>query len=122
MKKSKHPRALKADNNFFPIPVDDNDEMYPNGMFVFNVTKMQQHLNDNPDLYPTETILVEDYKDFCVIDEDHLETVDLAKPVILAEIRPDHFNLVDGHHRVTKAHRQGVKEIKAQPAQPARAA
>ena len=36
---------------------------------------------------------------------------DLSRPVILAEDRPDRYNLIDGHHRVARARRDGVPSI-----------
>ncbi|MEA1948340.1 MAG: ParB N-terminal domain-containing protein [Thermodesulfobacteriota bacterium] len=47
------------------------------------------------------------------INENHLDSVDVSIPVILAEIAPDRYNLIDGHHRTEKAVRLGLKEIKA---------
>lgn len=38
---------------------------------------------------------------------------DLNRPVILAEIAPGRYNLIDGHHRVAKARRDGVPSIPA---------
>ena len=33
-------RKLKTNRRFTPCPIDDEDELYPNGIFVFNITKM----------------------------------------------------------------------------------
>jgi len=38
---------------------------------------------------------------------------DLSRPVILAEIAPGRYNLIDGHHRVAKARRECVPSIPA---------
>ncbi len=61
--------------------------------------------------------------------KEHIEAVDLTRPVILAEISPDRlsiladsdqdnynsrgYNIVDGHHRIVKTYRRGYTEIKA---------
>ena len=37
----------------------------------------------------------------------------LSEPVILAEIAPNSFNLIDGRHRMEKARRMGIEKIKA---------
>jgi hypothetical protein len=37
----------------------------------------------------------------------------IGKPVLLAEIAPDGFNLIDGQHRIEKARRENIKEILA---------
>jgi len=31
---------LILDKKFKPLPVDDDDELFPNGIFVFNITKL----------------------------------------------------------------------------------
>lgn len=40
-------------------------------------------------------------------------SVDVTKPVIMAEIAPGHYNLIDGRHRVEKARRLGMKKVPA---------
>ncbi len=45
------------------------------------------------------------------INESHLDSVDISKPVILAEIAPGRYNLIDGNHRVEKAFRLGIEKI-----------
>jgi len=46
-----------------------------------------------------------------VIDESHLESVNLELPVIVAEIAPQRFNLIDGNHRMEKARRSAVETL-----------
>ena len=105
---------LVLDNNFKPWPSVEGDELFPNGIFVFNISRMLCYIHDNPDLFIPEVIAV---KDFCSrsaqINEEHLDSVDVSKPVILAEIAPDRYNLIDGHHRVVKADRDNIYRIKA---------
>jgi hypothetical protein len=48
---------------------------------------------------------------FSSINESHIDLVDISKPLILAEISPGRFNLIDGNHRLEKARRMGVKFI-----------
>ena len=43
----------------------------------------------------------------------HVEAADLARPVLLAEISPGSFNLIDGHHRIEKARRSDVETLQA---------
>lgn len=47
------------------------------------------------------------------LNEQALVAADLKRPVILAEIAPGRYNLIDGHHRVAKARRGGVPSIPA---------
>jgi hypothetical protein len=47
------------------------------------------------------------------INKKHVDTVDVSKPVILAEISPGQFNVIDGNHRIEKARKMGVPKIPA---------
>jgi len=104
---------LKADKNFIPCPVSDGDEFYSNGIFVFNITKMTEYIMDNPEIFIPEEVVVKDLHKFLFINESQVDTVDISKPVIMAEISPSRFNLIDGQHRIEKAHRLGIKTIMA---------
>jgi hypothetical protein len=104
---------LSIDNNFTPCPESDGDEFYPNGMFVFNITKMTEHIMDNPEVFVPEEVAVKEFHKFLSLNESHVDSVDISKPIIIAEIAPSRFNLIDGQHRVEKAHRLGIKAIKA---------
>jgi hypothetical protein len=105
-------KKLKVDKNFIPLPVADDDELYQNGIFLFNITKMLEYIHDNPDLFIPEVISVKAiYRQSAVINASHLDTVDLAKPIILAEIAPDRYNVIDGNHRIEKAHRQNIETV-----------
>ena len=105
---------MKADKGFTPYPVDDEDEMYPNGFFVFNITKMAEYIQHNLDKIACEDVLVKDYSTgFSTFTEDHLATVDVSKPIILAEISPGRFNVIDGNHRMEQARRLGMEKIPA---------
>ncbi len=104
---------LKLDNNFIPSPESDGDELYRIGMFVFNITKMKEHIKDNPEVFVTEDVGVKDLRYFSSLNESHVDSIDLTKPVILAEIAPSRFKLIDGQHRVEKAHRMGIDSLLA---------
>ena len=47
------------------------------------------------------------------INESHVDSVDVSQPVIIAEISPGHYNLIDGNHRMEKARRLGINRISA---------
>ena len=105
---------LKIDNTFTPCPVADGDELFPNGIFEFNITKMIEYIKNNLDHISLEKVVVNDFfKEFSSINESHLNSVKLSKPVILAEISPEQYNLIDGHHRMEKARRTGRKILSA---------
>lgn len=101
------------DIDFTPCPESDGDEFYPNGMFVFNITKMTEHIMDNPEVFVPEDVAVKELHSFFSLSKSHVNSVNISKPVIIAEIAPSRFNLIDGQHRVEKAHRLGMETIKA---------
>src|SRR6266404_1454359 len=69
----------------------------------------------HPADYPLEPISVADIPDYgsSRLDESAVRSADLSRPVLLAEIAPGRYNLIDGHHRVAKARRDGVPTIHA---------
>ncbi|MBI3553026.1 MAG: ParB N-terminal domain-containing protein [Elusimicrobia bacterium] len=110
-----HPRQLKTDKTFTPISVDEDDELFPNGIFEFNVTKMLAFIEANADKFPVETVEVEPFRVYSseTLDEDTIRRADVSKPILLAEISPGRFNVIDGNHRVERAGRDGLKTIPA---------
>ena len=48
-----------------------------------------------------------------MLNEDHLVLVDITRPIILAEISPGRYNVIDGNHRLERARRVGAKAISA---------
>lgn len=107
-------KMLKRDADFTPCPVATGDELFPNGIFVFNITKMNEYIQENLGSISREEVAVSDFaKDFSSINESHVDLVDISKPVVLAEISPSRYNLVDGNHRIEKARRLGIDLIQA---------
>jgi hypothetical protein len=107
-------KRLTINKDFKPCPADDGEEVYANGIFKFNISQMIAHIQNNPDVFPTEIVVVKDiYSKSSHINEEHLDSVDVSKPVILAEIAPDRYNLIDGNHRAEKAVRHELEELKA---------
>ena len=108
----KSAKKIKKDNNFIPCPVDNGDELFSNGIFVFNITKMLDYIAKNLEQFKCVKINVDDFpKGNSSINESHLDSIDVFKPVILAEISPGRYNLIDGNHRMEKARRMGIKSI-----------
>lgn len=105
---------LKLDKNFMPCPVSDGDELFQNGIFLFNITKIIEHIRSHPEEFIPESILTKDFDrhDYS-IDEDHVDSVGCSKPVILAEIAPEQYSLIDGHHRMAKIKKAGMENIMA---------
>ncbi len=107
-------KKLKINKNFKPCSVEADDELYPNGIFEFNITRMSEYLQKNPEAVPVETIEVCNiYWGTSSLNESYLDTVDVSRPVILAEIAPGRYNVIDGNHRVEKARRMGMKNVPA---------
>ena len=105
---------LKANENFTPCSVNKGDELFPNGIFVFNITKMLEHIKNNSDEIDIVEVAVADFpKSFSSVDESHVDSVDVSRPVILIEISPGHYNLIDGNHRVEKARKIGINRVLA---------
>jgi len=52
-------RKLKINKRFAPCPEEDGDELYPNGIFVFNITKLVEYIQRNGIV--CEELLVEDF-------------------------------------------------------------
>ena len=42
-----------------------------------------------------------------------MDSVEISRPVILAEISPGRYNLIDGNHRMEKARRMGMESLPA---------
>lgn len=107
-------RKLTIAPDFVPYQTDDEDEIYANGIFRFNITKLSEYISSNPGLFSEEEVFVKEiYRESPHINESHLDSVDVSKPVILAEIAPGRYNLIDGNHRVEKAFRLGIEKIRA---------
>lgn len=105
---------LKFNKKFQAINVDAEDELFPNGIFEFNITKLIAHINANPDNFPIEEVALDTlWESSTSLDEAAIEAANLSIPIILAEIRPGMFNVVDGNHRVAKARRNHTKSLLA---------
>jgi hypothetical protein len=67
---------LKVDNNFAPYPVATGDELFPNGVFEFNITKMLECIRKHPNKVTLEEVAVSDfYKGFSSINKVYMDSV-----------------------------------------------
>jgi hypothetical protein len=99
-------------DNFTPCAVAAGDELYPNGIFVFNITKITEYIQENAGCVALEEVAVRDFpKEFSCINEPYMDSVEISKPVILAEVSPGRYTLIDGHHRMEKARRMGINTV-----------
>lgn len=105
-------RKLKIDSRFTPCSVEDGDELFPNGIFVFNITKMTEYIMHSR--IPCEEVQVKDFSSGAsMFKEEHLAAVDITRPIIVAEISPGRYNVIDGNHRIEKARKLGMETIRA---------
>jgi hypothetical protein len=75
---------------------------------------MLEYITKNRNEIALVDVNVADFpKCFSSINESHLDSVDVNEPVIIAEISPGHYNLIDGNHRMEKARRLGINRISA---------
>jgi len=110
---------LTADKNYVPASKDDGDELFPNGIFVFNITKMIEYIREHKDEMPLHSIEVRAFtRDFSRLNENHIDQSDVTVPLILAEISPGKYNVIDGNHRIEKAYRMGLDHMAAYKLKP----
>jgi hypothetical protein len=109
------PAKLKLDKAFQPCPLAEGDEAYPNGIFEFNITRLLTFIDAHPEDFPLEPVPVADIPNYggTNLDTATVHSADLSRPVLLAEIAPGRHNLIDGHHRVARARRDGVPTVPA---------
>ena len=81
----------------------------------FTWTKeMLEYIKKNPHGIAIEEVTVSDFfEGFSSINESYMDSVEISQPVILAEISPARYNLIDGNHRMEKARRMGLKSMLA---------
>ena len=108
------PSKLKFKKSFQPVEIDDDDELFQNGIFVFNITKLLAHIGANASEFPIENVLVGTLGiTSSNLDDAAVLKADLGTPIILAEIAPGRFNIIDGNHRVERARREGAVTLPA---------
>jgi ParB/Sulfiredoxin domain len=109
------PLRLELDPSFEPCETVDGDELYPNGIFEFNITRLSAYIVA-AGRFRAELVALDDISYGGTspgLNELTIAAADLSRPVILAEISPGRYNLIDGNHRVAKARREGVASIPA---------
>jgi hypothetical protein len=110
---------LSVDKSYVPAFTDDGDELYPNGIFVFNITKMIEYILKHKDDIALERIEVRVYRSgLSKLTETQIDKTDITVPIILAEISPGRYNVIDGNHRLEKAYRMEVSHITAYKLKP----
>ena len=109
-RESELPLKLKLDRTFQPCPEAPGDELYPNGIFVFNITRLLAFIEAHPHAFPVGSVALADLPDYAgadCLDAEAIPNADLRRPILLAEISPHSYNVIDGHHRIARARREG---------------
>ena len=105
-------RKLKVEKEFTACEVLDGEELYSNGIFVFNISKLLKSIEANLSIIKKEKVSVKDIlESFSNINESHLQNVDIRMTIVFGEIAPGKYCLIDGHHRVERARRMSVEEL-----------
>lgn len=107
-------RKLKLDKSFEPLPTRDGDEIFRNGYFEFNITRIMEDISVGKLEVAEEPINISSWSRLHssnTVNEDHLPSVDISKTVLQAEIRAGAYNIIDGNHRIEQARREGVNLI-----------
>jgi hypothetical protein len=101
------PAKLKLAPAFEPCPIEDGDEVFRNGIFEFNITRLRAFIETHADRFPIEAVAVASTPNYgdSRLDQTTLAAADLSRPVLFAEIAPSRFNLIDGNHRMARARR-----------------
>ncbi|MFW6009562.1 MAG: hypothetical protein ACOCP8_09900 [archaeon] len=107
-------RKLQLIKNYKPCLAYENDEIYPNGIFNFNISKILNDINCGTLEVEKEKINISEwFKTHMhgVINESHISSVDITRPVLQAEIRLGKFEIIYGNHRIEKEYRNNIKTI-----------
>lgn len=107
-------RKIILDKHYTPLPTNEGDEIYPNGIFNFSISRILEHIAEGKIEAEKERINIKEwYKNHFrgSVNEAHLPTVDVSKPILQAEIRPGMYEIIDGHHRMEKACRDGIEFV-----------
>jgi hypothetical protein len=88
---------------------------YANGIFEFNVTRLLAFIDNCPEPFPVESVLVDEFPAYgsSHLNEETVLNADLSRPILLAEIAPGRFNVIDGNHRLARARREDVQMVPA---------
>src|SRR5699024_11969112 len=109
---------LKRDNTYALYSMIDGNEVFRNGIFRINITKIIEHIEcgiikpvQNANGKNTIAINVQEWYQshpwHASINEDHLPSVNIANPVIQVEFNPWKYKIIDGNHRMDLAYRKG---------------
>ncbi|MCA0991402.1 ParB N-terminal domain-containing protein [Pseudalkalibacillus hwajinpoensis] len=109
-------RKIKMNKNYVPLVCNVGDEIFRNGLFYFNITRMTEDIHAGHLHVDIEMIDVKEWFNshfHSSINEEHLPLVNVDSPIIQAEIRPGMYEIIDGNHRIEKAYREELPTIQS---------
>lgn len=107
-------KKIRKNKNFKPCEHDAGDEIFQNGIFHFNITKLIAYISKNSKDFNTEEVRISSLPDFSSsLDPVTIENANINNPIILAEISPKNFNIIDGNHRLKRARNLNKEAILA---------
>jgi len=110
------PAKLERNRRFQPCPAEPGDELYPNGIFELHITGLLDFIRAHPERFAAERVELEEIPDYGgsdSLDEATIHAANLSRPILLAEIAPNRYSVIDGNHRVARARREGLRRILA---------
>src|SRR6185437_244460 len=90
------PVRLDLDPHFRPCEPLEGEELYPNGIFEFNVTRLLAYIG-TAGRFRAEPVSLDDIPyagKSEMLNELAVVAADLTRPVVLAEIAPGRYNLI----------------------------
>jgi hypothetical protein len=63
-KPTEKPRRLRRDPRFHPCATEPGDELYPNGIFEFNISRLIAFISVHPERFPTEIVQLSEIPDY----------------------------------------------------------
>ncbi|MBN8209845.1 hypothetical protein JI666_13895 [Bacillus sp. NTK071] len=102
--------------NYDPMTSNVGDEIFRNGFFHFNITRMTEDIHSGNLEVEVETIYIKEWFNrhfHSRINESHLPSIDVSIPIIQAEMRPGLYEIIDGNHRIEKAYREDLPTIQS---------
>ncbi|WP_062105435.1 hypothetical protein [Bacillus niameyensis] len=108
-------RMMHVKKLYEPCPVKENDEIFRNGVFHFNISRILEDIHSGKLVVDKEYIDINEWFKWhghhSSLNEDHLSTVNIDSIIVQAEISPGIFSIIDGNHRMEKAFRLGNPSI-----------
>ena len=88
-------------------------DIFTFGAYRWNITAAEQLLAGRPVEHYAPVKKAAALLFMVYIDEAHAATVDLAKPLIIAPVNNVGHIVIDGWHRIYKAHNEGIETLPA---------